>query len=75
MSDGWEIRWTLQSGQYGQLMAVYLNNADGSSALHNAVPVNTQAAGPGSMYVAQGGSYTLQVNAMGSWTMKVEDLP
>ncbi len=68
VSSGWEIRWEAQ----GDLFQIFLRNESGEPV---GVPANQQGAGSGSSYQARGGSYYLEMNALGPWTVTVVDLP
>ena len=62
--NGWEVQWNSQ----GDIFQVYLYTSQGE--LVNVV-ANQDKAGQGSSYIAKGGNYYLQVNALGSWTITV----
>ena len=64
VSAGWEIQWDAK----GDIFQLFLYKADGSMA---GVPANQQGSGKGSSYQAKAGTYYLQVNAMGKWTIKI----
>ncbi|MGR3178522.1 MAG: hypothetical protein ACUZ8E_10740 [Candidatus Anammoxibacter sp.] len=61
---GWEIQWDAK----GDIFQLYLYTADGSLS---GVPANQQGSGKGSSYQAKGGSYYLQVNAIGRWEINI----
>lgn len=64
VGPGWEIQWDAS----GDIFQLYLYTADGSL---EGVPANQQGSGEGSSYQAKGGSYYLQVNAIGDWQIKI----
>jgi hypothetical protein len=72
VKDGWEIQWDAK----GEIFQLYLNNSAGDM---EGVPANQQGAGKGASYQAKGGNYYLQVNALGTWTIKIiqtkKDIP
>lgn len=62
--DGWELHWNAR----GAIFQVYLYSASGEML---DVIANQDKPGEGSSYVAKGGTYYLEVNALGSWTVSV----
>ena len=56
----WEIQWIAN----GEIFQLYLFSSAGDL---EGVPANQQGAGKGSSYQPKGGTYYLQVNAMGNW--------
>jgi hypothetical protein len=64
--DGWEIQWDA-----GDFIQIYVYEAGGEL---NGIAANQQGSGSGSAFQASGGSYYLQMNAMGSWTVRVVDV-
>lgn len=64
VSAGWEIQWDAK----GDIFQLFLHKADGSMA---GVPANQQGSGKGSSYQAKAGTYYLQVNAMGKWSINI----
>lgn len=64
VSDGWEIQWDAT----GDIFQLYLYSKDGDML---GVPANQQGSGEGSSYQANGGTYYLQVNAIGGWEIKI----
>jgi hypothetical protein len=64
VKDGWEIQWDAK----GDIFQLFLYTANGDM---EGVPANQQGSGKGSSYQAKGGSYYLQVNAIGNWAIKV----
>lgn len=64
LGGAWEIQWVAT----GDLFQVYVFSADGD--LVN-VAANQMGAGDGYSFQPRAGEYYLQVNAMGSWTIRV----
>jgi len=64
VKDGWEIQWDAN----GDIFQLFLYTANGDI---KGVPANQQGSGKGSSYQAKGGSYYLQVNAIGNWAIMV----
>jgi hypothetical protein len=66
----WIIEWTLGRGSYdAQLLQVFVYRGDDQHL--DGVAVNTLAPGADSTYMYGTGTYHLQMNAMGSWTVRV----
>lgn len=68
VADKWEIRWDAN----GAIFQAMLHNADGDLV---DIVANQQGKGTGSAYRPKGGEYYLQMNAMGSWTVEIVQLP
>lgn len=66
--DGWEIQWDFT----GDILQIYLNDESGE---FTAIPANQQGSGSGSSYQARGGTYSIETNAMGDWTIRIVDVP
>ncbi|MDZ7801832.1 MAG: hypothetical protein U5K81_13725 [Trueperaceae bacterium] len=64
---GWEIQWTAQ----GDVFQLYLHDASGELV---GVAANQSGPGSGASYQAAAGRYYLQVNAIGTWTIRIVDL-
>ena len=64
VEKGWEIQWDAK----GDIFQIYLYNSDGAML---GVPANQQGSGKGNSYQAKGGTYYLQVNAIGNWNIKI----
>jgi hypothetical protein len=63
--DGpWELQWEAD----GALFTVHLKDASGKLI---DVMANSAPAAPGAAYRAQGGTYALDISALGSWTVRV----
>jgi len=72
VSDRWEIEWDAR----GDIFQLYLYDADGGmetpmGEVPRGVPANQMGPGTGSSYQSRGGSYYLQVNAMGDWKIDI----
>lgn len=64
--DGpWEVTWDARGDYFG----LFLHDANGDLV---GVSANQSGAGRGSSYQPQGGTYYFDVNALGSWTMRIE---
>lgn len=63
----WEIRWNAR----GSIFQLFLYSEDGTML---GVPANQQGAGTGSSFQPRGGTYYLQVNAIGSWNLEIVPL-
>lgn len=68
VTDGWEIQWEFS----GDLLQIYLYDETGDPA---GIAANQQADSSGSAYQARGGTYHLDINAIGEWTVRVVELP
>jgi hypothetical protein len=68
MPGGWEFRWKAK----GLVFMARLDSKDGDMV---DVLANQDGGGDGASYVAQGGEFTLDINAMGSWTVELVALP
>lgn len=68
VDDGWEIQWDFT----GDILQIYINDDSGGLA---GVAANEQGESNGSAYQARGGTYHLEMNAMGQWTVRVVELP
>lgn len=66
-SGPWEIQWRAE----GDLFQLFLHDENGSL---EGVPSNQMGAGTGSSYQPRGGTYYLQVNALGNWEMDIVDV-
>lgn len=64
---GWEVQWTA----HGDVFQLYLHDASGELV---GVAANQSGPGSGSSFQARSGSYYLQVNAIGGWTVRIVDL-
>ena len=64
----WEIRWQAS----GDIFQIYVFEENGTI---NGVAANQQGAGSGQAFQPKGGSYYLQMNAIGAWTVTVVQLP
>lgn len=67
VGDGWEIQWTFS----GDIFQIYLYDEQGNL---EGVPANGQDGGEGSAYRPTGGTYYMEMNAIGSWTTRVVDV-
>lgn len=66
--DGrWEIQWDAE----GSIFQIYLHSGDGRLL---GVPANQQGPGEGSSFQPRGGTYYLQVNAIGAWEIRIVPL-
>jgi hypothetical protein len=63
-SGPWEIQWDAK----GEIFQLFLYNSAGEM---DGVPANQQGPGKGASYQAKGGTYYLQVNALGTWKIKI----
>lgn len=68
ISDGWEIQWDFT----GDYLGIYLHDEDGSPV---AVLANQQGSGSGASYQGRGGTFYIETNAIGDWTIRVVDVP
>lgn len=64
LTGPWEIQWDAN----GEIFQLFLYNSAGDL---EGVPANQQGAGKGASYQAKSGTYYLQVNALGSWTIRI----
>lgn len=69
VQSNWEIQWTADGDYFG----IYLYDANGGEAAIG-VPANQTGPGPGSSFQARAGTYYIQTNALGSWTIDVVQL-
>ncbi len=60
----WELQWEASGDYFG----VYVYDAEGTLV---DVAANQSGAGPGASYQPRAGTYYLQVNAMGAWSLRV----
>jgi hypothetical protein len=60
----WEVQWDAQ----GDIFQLYLYYEDGTL---EGVPANQSGPGTGSSYHPKKGTYYLQVNALGAWSIKI----
>jgi len=67
-AERWEITWDAA----GDLFQVLLYRSDGSLA---DVPASQQGPGGGDSFQPEAGSYYLQVNASGDWSIEVSTVP
>lgn len=67
VEPGWEIQWDAN----GDIFQLFLNDMDGNPI---GVPANQMGPGQGASYQAQGGTYYLQVNALGEWIVQIVQL-
>lgn len=65
---GWEIQWDAT----GDLFQAYLYDANGNLV---EVAANQMGSGSGASFQPRAGSYYLQANAIGSWTIQIVQLP
>lgn len=68
VGDGWEVQWDFT----GDILQIYLNDASGELV---GVPANQQGSGSGASYQGQGGTFYIETNAMGDWTIRIVDVP
>lgn len=68
VADKWEIKWDAK----GDIFQVMLYAADGEML---DIVANQQGSGTGSAFRPKGGEYYLTMNAMGSWTVEIVQLP
>lgn len=68
VQDNWEIHWNAS----GDIFQVYIFDMEGDLI---GVAANQTGPGAGTSFNARGGTYYLQVNAMGAWTVRVVQLP
>lgn len=64
VKNGWEIQWDAK----GDIFQLYLFTEDGELI---GVPANQSGSGKGSSYQSTGGRFYLQVNALGSWSIRI----
>jgi hypothetical protein len=64
VENGWEIHWDSK----GDLFQLYLFDADGEI---EGVPANQLGSGKGNSYQSKGGKFYLQINALGTWAIKI----
>lgn len=64
VKDGWEIQWKTK----GKFLQIYVLNANGELVT---IAANAQIPGKGSAYQPKGGTYYLDVNALGEWTIQI----
>ncbi len=69
VQDGWEIRWDFS----GDLLIINIYTETGS--IVKASAANQDGSGSGSAFQPRGGSYYLDIGAIGSWTVTVVQLP
>ena len=67
VQDGWEVQWNTS----GDIFQIFVYTAGGDIV---GVAANQQGPGEGASYQPKGGRYYLQMNAMGTWTVKVVQL-
>ncbi len=60
----WEIQWDAK----GNIFQLFLYTANGDMA---GVPANQQGSGKGTSFQPKAGKYYLQVNAIGTWSIKI----
>ena len=63
-SGPWEIQWDAK----GEIFQLFLYNSAGDL---EGVPANQQGSGKAKSYQPKAGTYYLQVNAIGTWTIKI----
>jgi len=68
VDKGWELQWD----STGQMFQVFLYSSDGELA---GVLANQMGSGSGSSYEAKGGTFYLQINAIGQWNIRVVQIP
>ncbi len=66
--SGWEVQWNAS----GDIFQVYVFDMEGDLV---EVAANQMGPGSGASFIAREGTYYLQVNAMGSWALRVVQLP
>src|SRR5690606_36003095 len=66
--SGWEVQWNAT----GDIFQVYVFDMEGDLV---EVAANQMGPGSGASFIAREGTYYLQVNAMGSWALRVVQLP
>ena len=64
VADDWEVQWIAK----GDPFQVYLHDGEGTLI---GLTASQPGAGSGSSYVRKGGRYYLQVNALGTWTLRI----
>lgn len=64
VKDGWEIQWKTK----GKFLQIYVLNVKGELV---SIAANTQIPGKGSAYQPKGGTYYLDMNALGEWTIQI----
>ena len=69
VQSNWEIQWTAD----GDYLGVYLYDANGGEAAIG-IPANQTGPGSGSSFQAKAGTYYIQTNALGSWTIDIVQL-
>src|SRR5690606_28375689 len=67
VQNDWEIQWSVS----GDIFQVYIYDVAGDLV---GVAANQSGAGEGTSFNARGGTYYLQVNAIGAWTVSVVQL-
>jgi hypothetical protein len=65
--DGWEVQWDFS----GDILQIYVSSEGGDLA---GIAANQQGSGSGSSFQARGGSYYLEINAIGDWTVRVVEV-
>lgn len=68
VTQGWEVRWDA----VGDVFQLYRYDAAGNLI---DVAANQQGPGTGASYFPEPGTYYLQVNALGAWTVSVVHIP
>jgi hypothetical protein len=66
--DGWEVQWQAQ----GDIFQIYLNTEGGEFV--NILANESNCPCRGSSFVGQGGRFYLEMNAVGSWTVRAIDV-
>lgn len=68
VADGWEIEWTAD----GELFQILVADAAGELVV---VAADQNAPGNGASFIQSGGSFSLSVSALDSWTLRVVQVP
>jgi len=63
-TGAWEVQWDAK----GDIFQLFLYTANGDMA---GIPANQQGSGNGASYQPKAGKYYLQVNAIGTWSIKI----
>lgn len=66
--DGWEVQWDFT----GDILQIYLNDESGE---FSDIVANQQGSGSGASYQGRGGTYSVETNAIGDWTIRIVDIP
>lgn len=68
VEDGWEVQWDFT----GDILQIYINDESGGMG---GIAANQQGSGSGSSYQGRGGTFYVETNAIGDWTIRIVDVP